>query len=556
MAFCLPKFESEKMLTALRSGEIVPEKIMDMTSGERRSFFEEIVGKENAPEVNALFESKMLLKDQKRGLVSWAKQITGIKEATRKDIISTIERMEKVLTPESERAFLNDLAAKKLGTEVTFEEATTVTRMSKEAMEAREALPEGSPLRSQERMDYGVKAVKLQEYINELKGGKPIGKIELVAGTAKSLVSSLDNSFQFRQGLKLLLTHPSKWLPAFLKSWGVIKESLAGRDPLVLIRADIMSRPNALNGKYQAGKYDLGVIVEEAFPSSLPERIPLLGRLYKASENAFVATALRMRADYADQLIAKGEEYGLNMKDPKDAVGLGRIANAITGRGYVGLTEAQARGTNVLFFSIRYFKSNWQTLTAHIFDPAVRKNPVARREAATNLVKIIGTTATILWIAKQSGLDVEFDPRSSKFGKVCRGERCFDVTGGMGGVVTLAARMVPTEHNGKWGWWSKSAGTGKYRQLGTGEYGSQDALDYLWGFGLGKLSPAAGFVRDVWRQEDYKGDKIDYKKAALNLITPISVQQAREIYPETTTPEFMASMILESLGFGITDYDK
>src|SRR3990167_9762653 len=129
MAFCLPKFESEKFIAALRGGKIVPEKLMVMSSAERRTYFESIVGKDNALEVNALFEQKLLLKDQKRGLVSWAKQVSGIKEATRRDLLSKIERMDKVLTPENERAFLNDLAAKRLGTEITFEEAAEITNL-------------------------------------------------------------------------------------------------------------------------------------------------------------------------------------------------------------------------------------------------------------------------------------------------------------------------------------------------------------------------------------------------------------------------------------------
>ena len=556
MAFCLPRFESEKMLAALRGGKIVPEKLMNMSSAERRSYFEEIVGKENAPEVNALFEQKLLLKDQKRGLVSWAKQITGIKEVTRKDILSNIERMEKVLTPENERAFLNDLAAKKLGTEVTFEEATSIAKMSKEAAEAKDAVPADSPVRSKERMDYGTKLVNLQEFVNQLKGAEKVGKIEAFAGATKSLVATLDNSFQFRQGIKLLYTHPTMWFPAFLKSWRLVKDSLMGQDPMLLVRADILSRPNALNGKYEAMKADLGVKMEEPFPSAFPEKIPVIRRLFKASENAFTGTALRMRADYADQLIAKGEAYGLDMKNPANAVGLGRIANAITGRGYIGLTKEQARATNALFFSVRFFKSNWQTLTAHLFDPMVRKNPVARKEAAMNLAKIIGTTAAILWIAKQSGLDVETDTRSTKFGQVCYNDSCFDITGGMRGIVTLASRMVPTEHNGKWGWWSKSAASGKYNQLSTGKFGALDPLDYLFSFGLGKLSPAAGLFRDVLKQEDYKGDKIDYTKATLGLFTPISIQTGTQLWNNPDSAPFIASMILEGLGFGLTQYKK
>jgi hypothetical protein len=90
-----------------------------MSSAKRREFFEPIVGAENAQEVNALFESKLLLKDVKRGLVTWAKQVGGITEPVRKDLLAKISRMpNELLNPVDESKFLADLAATKLGVAV------------------------------------------------------------------------------------------------------------------------------------------------------------------------------------------------------------------------------------------------------------------------------------------------------------------------------------------------------------------------------------------------------------------------------------------------------
>src|SRR3990167_1574600 len=124
MAFCLPKIEAEKVKNAIRSGEITPLKLIKMESGERRAFFEQIVGKENAFEVNALVESKLLLKNQQNGLVTAFKQMTGLKEAARRDLLSTVQRLDKLLSPDGVENFLKDATAKRLGTEVTFEEIT------------------------------------------------------------------------------------------------------------------------------------------------------------------------------------------------------------------------------------------------------------------------------------------------------------------------------------------------------------------------------------------------------------------------------------------------
>jgi hypothetical protein len=66
----------------LKSGEIDPAKLVEMTSQERRDFFSKFLGEENARQVNALFESKLLLKNQQQGIITWAKKVAGItKEA-------------------------------------------------------------------------------------------------------------------------------------------------------------------------------------------------------------------------------------------------------------------------------------------------------------------------------------------------------------------------------------------------------------------------------------------------------------------------------------------
>lgn len=566
MAFCLPKEFANKFLESLKSGEIVPEKLMEMSSEKRREFFEDIVGKENAREVNAQFEAKLLLKDQKRGLVTWAKQLTGITEQTRRDLLSKIERMDKVLTAENERAFLNDLANKKLGTEVTFEEATQISKMAKEVVEARDTIPADSPIRSAERLEYGTRAVLFEEYVNGLKGRtgvlgmpfsewikKPSAIFETLAGTTKSLVASLDNSFVGRQGIKMLYTHPDIWVKNFLKTWGDIGKELVGKDAIIPIKADIFSRPNALNRKYKVGKYDLDILSEEAFPSSIPGKVPVLGRLYRASESAYNGAALRMRADYADYLINKAEKFGIDTLNPKQAEGIGRLANSTTGRGAVKLTEGQSKFVNVAMFSARFLKSNFDTLTAHSFDK--KATAFTRREAAINLTKIIASTATILYISEQLWPgSVDWDPRSSNFGKIKIGDTRFDITGGMGSMVVVASRVVPTYHNGKWSMWYKSSTSGRYTDLLAGKYGQMGPLDVLENYIEGKASPLAGVIRDILKGEHFGGEEVTPESVARQLVTPISIDTFMDTQKNPNAAPLLATMILEGLGISATTY--
>jgi hypothetical protein len=66
-SFCLIKEKADEFKKALVSGKIDIEKMIDATSSERREIFEKFFGeKDIAKEVNALFESKLLLKNQKK----------------------------------------------------------------------------------------------------------------------------------------------------------------------------------------------------------------------------------------------------------------------------------------------------------------------------------------------------------------------------------------------------------------------------------------------------------------------------------------------------------
>src|SRR3989304_7120250 len=123
MAFCLISEQVQKFKQALKNGTINPEKLGMMTSAERRVFLEEFVGKGNGEQVNALFESKLLLKNQKAGYISWAKKVAGLTPEVRRDLIAKIERLDRVLSPKEGEQFLKDLAETRLGASVSETEA-------------------------------------------------------------------------------------------------------------------------------------------------------------------------------------------------------------------------------------------------------------------------------------------------------------------------------------------------------------------------------------------------------------------------------------------------
>jgi hypothetical protein len=137
MAFCLMPEARNRFTNALRDGTIDPYKLNQLSSDERRAIFKKVLaGDESAAhEVNAQFEGKMLLKNQKYAFTSWAKKLAGITPDVRRDMLARINNMNHILDPAEEKQFLSDLAAKKLGVGVTQEEAKTIAELSNKVVE-------------------------------------------------------------------------------------------------------------------------------------------------------------------------------------------------------------------------------------------------------------------------------------------------------------------------------------------------------------------------------------------------------------------------------------
>lgn len=596
MAWCLTKPQQEKFKKALKDGTIDPFKMASMTSEQRRAVFEKITDPENAVRINALYESKLLLKNQLAGFKTWVKRAAGIKPEIRRDLLSKIERLNElgVLDPKTLDSFKEDLARTRLGFSITFEEAKTINELGQEVAESRVAWmekmnenpewlddPQGTRKEwenDSKRWDYGRKQVILEKYVNgireQARGERvtfeedPIQAVldpvrrapGFLNDLGKSLMASIDNSFFGRQGIKNLLGDLEQkkiWSRNFAKSFKDISLELQGKeidglDALDMIRSDIYSRPNNVNGKYKAGGYQLGVLHEEVFPTSIPEKIPAFGRLFKASEAAFTGAALRMRADLADMLIQKMDAQGLNSKDPKQARGVGHLVGSLTGRGSVNMTAETQKKLNFVFWSFRFLKANIDTLTAHQFDP--QATPFSKKEARKQLANVVIQVAGILSIAKLLDPDaVDEDPRSTNFGKLKIFGTWVDITGGMASLVRLAARLTPTLRNGEWGFWNKSS-TGNWVNLAAGEYGQRDGMDLIFdGLFANKFAPVMAVARDMYRGEMFGGEPFNIQKAIVNSATPISIQNVRDVKDEKFET-ILATVITEFFGFGASTY--
>jgi hypothetical protein len=556
VGMCLMPQARDAFKQALISGKINPEHLANMTSEARHKLFSDIVGEGNAKFVNSTFEAKLLLKDQQRGYLTWAKKISGVTPEVRRDLISRVEKMDKFLNPTEEKAFLKDLASTRLGIDVSAKEAKTIATFSQKLQEFEvKRRPDNTFSSEKMRMDYGYTKYDMGEYLSGLRNRaeRPTVKESLLhpiettskgAGIAKSVKAALDDSAIFRQGWKTLFTNPVIWQKNARTSFAnLAKSGILNKDVVRETMADILSRPNF--DKYTKMKLAIGNI-EEAYPTSLPEKIPVAGRLFKASEQAYESFLYKTRADVADKMLQVADKSGVNIADKAQLSSIGNLINALTGRGHLGRFENGETPVvfNNIFFSIRFVKSNFDTLTAHQLQKGV--TPFVRKQAAKNLVKVVMGTAAILAIAdKLKPGSVELDPRSKDFGKIKIGHTRFDVSGGMSSIAVLAAQIYKNQE--------KSATTGIISNLGDG-YGSKTAVDAFNNYFENKLSPAASVVKDLMLRHDFNGDKLTPKGEATNLLVPMPITVYTDAKNDPHSANKLILQIADGLGISTNTY--
>lgn len=576
MPWCLIPKLAEQFKQGLANGEITPAKLNEMSTEARVEFLEKYVGKENAPQVNKRFERSLLLKNQDAALLRWAKETAGITDAARKRLVEQIEarkaeRFERTFNPTEEQAFLGALAEQKIGTSITREEAKAVFDLAKNTEDARAKFNSetGQWSSEQARMQYGAAKVIYDNYVGYLKNefrGMSLGEaiktqtqryrdniadrpvfgtfttlkdiINRVSDLSISTVATLDNSFIGRQGIHALLTHPSSWWQGAKNSFLDIAKTFGGQETLDMLQADVLSRPNAMNGNYEKAK--ILKLQEEQFPTSLPEKIPYVGRVFKASEAAFKGSALRIRTDLFDLLFEKAKENGVDVTSKYELESIGKVVNSLTARGeFKGGTPGVVKA---ILWAPKMLKANLDVLTAHTGQDISR---FATKEAWTNLFKIVSTTAIVLAIAKAQDPDsVDLDPRSSDFGKIKIGDTRIDITGGQGSIVTLAARMLTNS--------SKSSTSGEVTPYGTG-FGDRSRFDAIIDFLTNKVTPPVRTIVNILKGEDFEGNTPTVAGELYSAYTPIAVQHVMD-YMKDPKSERALGILADFVGFSSNTY--
>lgn len=528
MAYCLPPNLVERFKKALRDRTLDIGELSLASSKDRRAAFAEFVGEEHAKEVNALFESKLLLKDQKAGLIDWIKTTTGMKPQVRDDILQRIQGMEDVLeSGTTMNSFLEDLARQKLGMEVTSQEAENILRLSMKAEQFRMNMT--GPAGSETRIAYGNAVQDLQDYLELLKPNGQTSTQKLVNWLTlpRNLQTSVFHfSAPFVQAWGMIGTkgwYKALW-PMFKYLWD--EKNYRDFNAYMLSHPDYnIVRESKLGLTYLSDKLSLR---EEAIQSTLLEKWNqhlteatdgFVPNIVRANSRAFTGFLNNVRFNSYINLINEARRSGYDISPgSKVSQELATVVNNFTGRGRLFSEDAwraAAPYLNTVFYSPSKVAGTIQMLNpANYLNPNI--SPIARMQAFKQLAGSVAVTSTILGLATLMipGAKTSTDITSSDFGKLVIGDTKLEITGGN----DIYARLL-----GRLAYGSEVTASGKEIEIDPLQYNGVTRASLIGQWVRGKLSPTASFIMDALYGEDPIGRPFDLTEEVRDKMLPIAM---------------------------------
>lgn len=367
-----------------------------------------------------------------------------------------------------------------------------------------------------------------------------------VLNVPRAVMSSFDMSAPFRQGVVLVASKPKQGADAFkemVKYFGSEKIFKAAME-------EISNRPSAPLMKQSGlaitdiGGQAIGLSnKEEQFMSNLAERIPILGRVVKASERAYVGFLNKIRADVFDNLSNEFIKGGIDPSErPEVFKNLAEFVNTASGRGNLGKLSTAAPLLNGIFFSPRFMASRVRMLNPAWY---FKLEPEVRKEAAKDFLTFVGAGIGALSLAKLGGASVETDPRSTDFGKIRLGNTRYDVWAGFQQWVRVAAQLITGE--------VESTSSGRIRPLDKKVFPNESRLDHALSFIEGKLAPVPGLITDLMRGQTLVGEPIASEQFYSKLI-PLYMQDLVEAAKDSGLPGAAAVGLPAFFGVGVQTY--
>lgn len=562
--FCLPPEKINNFIKDLKSGDVDTDKLSNMKSADRNEKFAQYFGKDAAKQLNAEFESKLLLKNQNQGMASFIKNVAGLSPAAKRDYLSKVNNLTKVLDPADKEKFLADITSRRLGADLTPEEYQNVAELAKNVNEskitAEQSVEKNGYTKASEdaRLQAGAAKVTFEKYISDVKGETNrkslkqsinptnwINATKSLLGATKGLVASFTSHAPLKHGFMALFEDPKSWLKNYVTQFSDAAKEIKGENVMDAIRAEGYSRENSMNGVYD--KWIPGELskTNEEYHSNLPAKIPVLGRLYSGSKTMFDGFNLKMRMDLVDHYVNIVKKMGLDPQDADTAKAWGKLAIDQTG----GKTTNPDNALGFFLFSQRLLKAEANNLTLHLFDKTA--TTAVKIQSAKTLAKAVAGVAAVMATANaiKPGT-VELDPRSSNAGKIKIGDTRFDIEGGYGSMITLGARIAAAISGNAA---IKSSSTGVLSSLGSG-IGQTSYGELIGDFLQGRGSPVEQIISDLANGQTYAGTKPTPGSEIGSLVTPIPVSTYQQLTNDPNSANTLAVMIAQQLGLMSNTY--
>lgn len=337
-----------------------------------------------------------------------------------------------------------------------------------------------------------------------------------VAGTVpRTLKTMADMSAPFRQGAFFALSRPGSWL----KAWAPMLRTSISQAKYDTMVARMRKRDHYALGE-RAGLHlqdmdvsdDLstGALKDRLLGSMFLEKAPGVSSVKRFSERSYSAFINTLRVEvfdsFVEKAIASGQPLSLD-----EAKAVANYVNIATGRGDLGNLAGAGQELGVIFFAPRYTMSRWQLLNPLSSANPLRKGSARTRAAmAKDYAAFMGLGVGALKLAELAGAEVEWDPRSSDFGKIRIGETRIDLLGGILQPAVLTSQLAA----GK-----KAPKTGKV----THDFGNTIG-DYL----RGKAAPLPSSIVTGLEGKDPTGKKATPGSMAVDFVEPLAIKNLRE----------------------------
>lgn len=556
--WCLPRNLSNAFLDAIKSGKLSPESLNGMTSEERRAAFSEVVGEGNARMVNAEFERTMLLADQKRGLVTWAKKIGGIGEPARRDMLSSIEKLDRVLNPDEEKAFLEDLAAKRLGVTVTSQEAKEVYALAQHATALRDqitAAGEGDYRAGWNRTTgtaYMRASMELSDKIESLKpgGSTLLHKVENVLALTRQLETGI-----MHFSAPGVQAYGMVSVKQFWTGIGQMFQFFANDEAYLNFTAYMRSHPDfefakggglgltQVGDKLSAREEDIQSSLLEGANQYLSDRTGVKN-LIKGWSQAFTGYLNYVRFERFLDILNSARMRGEDIRPDSEAThDIAQVVNNFTGRAELGYRDKVghiAAPANMILYTVRKNVATFQMLNPYEYLKPKMSN-TARIAAVRQLTGMVLFTGAVVGLAGAMGAKVATDPRSNDFLKINIGGEKLDLGGANASYIKFLAHLYTNQEI-----------TAQGRLQTYGAQGAPTRKDMVGNYLIGKLAPNSAFIADALLNQTYGQPSFNVGQELYDKMSPILLKNYADYW--MNNPDDVAAIVpsLSSiLGIGL-----